>query len=286
MKRITVLVMMLVAVPMWAHAKPAQELVDAVQNMFPSPSAHKGLLNSQHRLEMSKVNGFAVIKKPGIPAGTAFWFITKQHYDFRPFIVKGDSASTFFGKPDVVLEPGTVMVVAATEVFGKTVQIKLLSVDVISDRGQTPTRSDTRAAVAMTFKFPELSMKAVDTAVILDKVQEFIIPATSLAQANQISAALGSGIMPVAAKHHQPKSENVAAPTAVAPTTTIKEVPVDQLPQVSPAGTVRAGMNYDEVKKIKGAPLSTFTRGGDVVFDYNDHEVIFEHDKVVDVRWK
>lgn len=287
MKKNIVFILALLIMAGVAQAKPAQELVDAVNNMFPSAEEHHGVKNSQHPLEMSKVHSFAVTRKGGIPAGTAFWFITKQQYDFRPFLIEDDRAHTFFGKPDVVLEAGTVMVVASTEIFRKTVQIKLLSVDVISERGGTPSSGDTRAAVALTFKFPNLNMSAADIPVVLDKIQQYIMPASSLAQANQIAQALQSGIVPVASKAAATKStESVSSSPVVSPKA--KEVPIDQLPQAIPhnAKMVHAGMSYDEVKKIKGVPLRTYTRSGQVVFDYNDHEIIFVQDKVYDIRWK
>lgn len=271
MKRL-VLIMMMVAAPAWA--KPAPELVAAIRQVFTPANDGRSFISSQVDLDMSKVHGFAVIKKDGIPAGQAYWFITHQDYEYRPFIVKKDSGKTYLGKVEVTLQPGTIMVIASTEIFQKTVEIKLLSKDVIAAKGGKLTRHDTRAAVAMVFKFPELQMKEVDAPIILAKIQEFIAPADSLTQAEQVSAQLQGGSVPtVAHKPAAPVSAPVVAPAVVpAPAKT--------------SGVVRTGMKYDEVKRFEGEPKRTITRGNAVVFDYGDHEVIFVHEEVQDIRWK
>lgn len=270
MKQLLVVMATVVLAATAAWAKPAPELVNAVRQVFVPAEDGRSFVSSQIPLDMAKVRGFAVIKKEGIPAGQAYWFITRQDYEYRPFIVKGDIGKTYQGKVEVVLPPGTIMAVSSADVFQKTVEIKLLSKDVIASQGGSPTKRDTRAAVAMVFKFPELSMTEADAPAILAKIQEYIAPADSLTQAEQLAAQIHGGapvIVPAAKK----------APAAAPP------------PSPSPSkttGVVRTGMKYDDVKRISGDPKRTITRGNAVVFDYGDHEVIFIHEEVQDIRWK
>lgn len=278
-----VLLMVMVAVPVWA--KPAPELVSAIRQVLTPADDGRSFVSSQVPLDMSKVRGFAVIKKSGIPAGQAYWFITPQDYEYRPFIIKDDTGKTYLGKVEVMLQPGTIMVVSSTEVFHKTVEIKLLSKDIIAASGEKLTHRDTRAAVALVFKFPKLHMTEADAPAILDKIQEYIVPADSLTQAELVAAQVSGGSAPVVRKAVAPVTPEApaakAAPT-VSPTATPATAPVP----TKDAGVVRAGMKYDDVKRISGEPKRTLTRGGSVVFDYGDHEVIFVHEAVQDIRWK
>lgn len=280
-----VAVLCIVAMPVApAMAAPAPELVEAVRGVFPPAEHNPSLVSSQVPLDMTQVRGFAVIKKSGIPAGQAYWFIARQDYEYRPLIVKDQSAKTYHGKIDVSLDAGTVMVVADTEVYQKTVQIKLLSKDVIAAKGGAPTKRDTRAGVALTFKFPKLKMSAEDANVILERIQEYVAPAGSLAQAEQVAAQIRAGRpVELVRKYSVPTptaAETKATPPSAAP-------PVAVPPPVSKsAGVVRAGMSYDQVKQISGEPLRTSTKGSSVIFDYGSHEVIFQQEKVSDIRWK
>lgn len=276
-----VLVMMMVAPPAWAT--PAPELVAAIRQVFTPADGGRGFISSQSALDMSKVRGFAVIKKAGIPAGQAYWFITRQDYEYRPFIVKGDTGQTYLGKIEVMLEPGTIMAVSSTEVFQRTVEIKLLSKDVIAAKSGAPNRRDTRAAVALVFKFPGLSMTEADASTILAKIQEYIAPADSLMQAEQLAAQLQGGIAPTIA----PVSKKGPAPVTVPASKdvpTAKGAPVEA--PAKSADVVRTGMTYDDVKRVQGEPKRMITRKNAVVFDYGDHEVIFVHETVQDIRWK
>lgn len=296
MKRIGMIaVLVLVASGVWA--KPAPELVSAIRQVFTPADEDRSFVSSQLPLNMSKVHGFAVIKKAGIPAGQAYWFITRQDYEYRPLIIKDDRAKTYMGKVEVTLEPGTIMVISAVDVFQKTVQLKLLSKDVIPAQGDKPTRHDTHAAVALTFKFPKLKMTADDASTILDKIQDYVAPADSLAQAEQIAMQLRGGAPVKAVAKSVPKPADKVTPQA---TTVVVPPPVPAAPvAVKPAaekapavatpkipGVVQTGMGMDEVRAIKGNPQRILNRGSTITYDYGNHDVIFEQGKVSDIRWK
>lgn len=254
------------AIPAWA--KPAPELVAAIQDVFTPAVQNRSLVSSQLNLDMSKVRGYAVIKQHGIPAGQAYWFITRQDYEYRPYVIKNNVGKTYLGKVEITLEPGTIMVISNVALFQHTVQLRLLSKDVITEKGDKATRRDTRAATALTFKFHDLQMSAADAATILSKIEEYVAPADSLAQAEQISAQI-RGSAPVTKAIPATKAEKAVA-----------------TPPAKSSGVVLTGMNFDEVKHISGEPKRTTTRGNAVVFDYGDHEVIFLQEKVHDIRWK
>ncbi len=281
--------MMVIAVPVWA--KPTPELVTAIQDVFTPAEPNRSLVNSQFTLDMTKVHDYAVVKRGGMPAGQAYWFITRQDYEYRPFIVKDHKEKTYFGKVEVTLEPGTIMVVSTADVFQHTVQLKLLSKDVIVENGVKKSRRDTRAAVSLTFKFPELQMTAADASTILSKMEDYVVPATSLAQAEQISTQIRGGV-PVSKSLPAPAQKAIAAPAVVpakvAPAAASAAAPVAVPAVVTPKtpGVVHTGMSFDDVKHIKGEPKRMTTRGNAVIFDYGDHEVIFVQEKVNDIRWK
>lgn len=290
------MVLLLMAPAAWA--KPAPELVSAIRQVFTPADEDRSFVSSQLPLNMGKVHGFAVVKKSGIPAGYAYWFITRQDYEYRPLMIKGNAASTYAGKIDVTLEPGTIMVVTATDVMNKTVQVKLLSKDIIpSVHAEKPSRHDTRAAVALTFKFPKLKMTADDASTILERIEEYVMPADSLAQAELIAMQLRGGTPVKAtaksavkpAEKVQPQTTTVVAlppvpatPPAVKPATEM--VPAVAAPRTP--GVVQTGMGMDEVRAIKGNPKRILNRGNTITYDYGDHDVIFEQGKVSDIRWK
>lgn len=297
MKRIAVIIVgIMVAMPAWA--KPAPELVTGITDIFKPSEPQRGLVSAQEKIDTNKLHGYAVIRKSGIPAGQAYWFITNQDYDYRPLIVQNGRGKTYFGKVDAYLGTGTIMIISKVEVFGKTVAIKLLSTDVIREKEDKPSSRDSRAAVALTLKFPKLAMVASDLSEILAVIQEYIEPADSLVQAQQLAARMDGAPVPkpVVATKAAPAAKPVEVPVAaVAPKSELKlepkvapktETTAPVSAPNSPDGIVHAGMNFDQVKKIMGAPKNTQTRGDKVIFDYGDREVIFHNSTVYDLRWK
>ena len=271
MKRWVVLAVVMMAASAWAAPS---ELAQQLQQVFPPAEHNRSLVTSQLPLDLSKVRGYAVIQQAGIPAAQAYWFITRQDYEYRPFIIEDHAGRTYFGKVDVTLAPGTVMVVTAVEVQRKTVQIKLLSKDVLAQEGGAPTTHDTRAAVALTFKFPQLGMTAADAPTILSKIEEYIAPMESSAAVAQSAPQKMIGKTPAMAPA-------AVVPAAAAPAI---QTPVPSSPPSH--GVVHAGMTMDQVKQIKGEPKRITTHGGTVVYDYGEHDVIFVQGKVHDIRWK
>lgn len=288
MKRMGLIVMVIVGAASVAWAKPAPELVSAIRQVFTPAEDDRSFVSSQLPLNMNKVRGFAVVKKAGIPAGYAYWFITRQDYEFRPLMIKGTTASTYAGKIDVTLEPGTIMVVTATDVMHKTVQVKLLSKDIIpSVHTEKASRHDTRAAVALTFKFPKLKMTADDASAILERIEEYVTPADSLAQAEQIAMQIRGGVPVKAVAKPAAKPAEKVTPqptTVVAPPPAPTKAPAAASPKAT--GVVQTGMGMDEVRAIKGQPQHILNRGSTITYDYGTHEVIFVQGKVSDIRWK
>lgn len=185
MQRILAIMMVMGAAVVWA--KPAPELVTALTQTFMPADYHKGLVSSQEPVESAKVYGYAVVKKPGIPASYAFWYISPQDYEFRPLMISEKNAKTHFGKVDVVLAPGTIMMVVDTVVQGKSVNIRLLSHEMMVPKDVKRTSRHTRVGTSLVFKFPKLQMTAADAPAILSRIEEYIVPAVSLAQAQQIA---------------------------------------------------------------------------------------------------
>lgn len=304
MKKIGIIISLLLVQAATAWAEPAPELVAAIRQVFTPAEDNRSLVSSQLPLDMSKVHGFAVTKKAGIPAGQAYWFITRQDYEYRPVIIKGNSASTYSGKIEVTLEPGTIMVVSAVDVYQKTVQLKLLSKDVILAQGDKPTRHDTRAAVALTFKFPKLKMTAADAPAILERIEEYVVPADSLVQAEQIAMQLRGGAPTKISPPLRGGGQGAGGKVAPQATTVVAPPPVPATPVAAPAavkpaiekaptvatpktpGVVQTGMGMEEVRAIKGNPKRILNRGSTITYDYGDHDVIFEQGKVSDIRWK
>lgn len=266
----TIAAIMMVGALAWA--KPAPELVSALEQAFAPADFHKGLVSSQENLESAKLRGYAVIKKSGIPASHAVWFISHQDYEFRPLTITDTAAKTHFGSVDVTLDPGTVMLVVDTVVQGHTVNIRLLSTDVVVPKDVKLTSRHTRAGVSLVFKFPKLQMQASDAPAILERIEEYVMPASSLAQAEQIAMQVRGGVpvksaaMPAAKPVEKvaPQPIAVIAPPPVpakAPAIAPAPKVAATTPSVAPAGVVQTGMEMGEVRKIKGEPKHILNRG-------------------------
>jgi hypothetical protein len=282
--KLKIVLTMLFATTVWA--KPAPDLVFAIRQVFTPADSDRSFVSSQLPLTMNKVHGFAVVKKTGIPAAYAYWFITRQDYEYRPLVIKGGLASTYAGKVDVTLEPGTIMVISGLDVFQKTVQLKLLSKDVVASLIDKPERRDTRAAVALTFKFPDLKMTAEDASAILARMEEYVAPADSLTQAEQIASQIrGTPLPPPSRGGGQGAGDKVAPPPVPAKAPAVA-APKVATPVAKTPGVVQTGMGMDEVRQIKGEPKRILNRGSTITYDYGDHDVIFAQGKVSDIRWK
>lgn len=186
MRQILGVILLIIGADVWAN--PASELADGLLQALMPADYHSGLVNSQDEIDPTKVHGYAVIKKAGIPASYAFWYITSQDYEFRPLMIAEDAAKTHFGKVDHSLAPGTVMIVVDASVRGKTVNVKLLSREVMVPKDTKRTSHHTRVGASLVFKFPKLKMTAADLPTILARIEDYIAPAATLAQAAQLSS--------------------------------------------------------------------------------------------------
>ena len=183
-----------------AFAKMPPDIFKEVIAAYPPAIEHRGLKNAYYEPESSKLKGYVVIEKGGIPAERARYFISFEEYDYRGVVVdlsKDDRISTRRGPVYAYLQRGDVMAVVDVTSLGRTVYFKLMSADIYVPDERRSDKHFSRVTVMLGFKFPKEVFKADDSKYVIEKLGEWIRPFTGLDAAE--AYANGLRLVPAAA---------------------------------------------------------------------------------------
>lgn len=176
-----------------AFAKPPQKIAEAVVSNYPAAEEHKALDNAYFKPDQSKMRGYVVILKGGIPAERANYYIEWDAYDYRGadiLLDKNDAIETRRGVPYTYLQPGDVMAVAGMKTFGRTIYLKLLSADVYKPDDRANEKRFSRVSVMLGFTFPKKVFSNDDAPEVIAKMGEWLKPFPNVNDAKEYASSL------------------------------------------------------------------------------------------------
>lgn len=196
MKRSWTILMLAVCVGFFcgdAEGSAPRKIEEAVITTFPPAVYDKALDTAHVQLDSNLFRGFVVLKKGGIPAERARFFIQWQEYDYRGAVIhldKGDKITTRRDSPYTYLQRGDVMAVAGSRIFHNTVYLKLISADVYIPENRQQDSHHSRVTVMLGFKFPKKAIEDDDAKAVIDRMKEWLEPFTNIDSAEAFAAGI------------------------------------------------------------------------------------------------
>lgn len=169
------------------------KIKEIVRGTYPPAIQSKGLLTAQEELKPATLRGFAVIKRGGIPAERARFFIQMIEYDYRGVIVHLDDEgrlSTRVGRPYTYLQRGDLVAIADVKFFNRGVYLSLITPEVYVPGERSNERHFSRVTVMLGFKIPKDTWKADDADAVLKAIGEWLEPFRDVDDAKSFAAGL------------------------------------------------------------------------------------------------
>ncbi len=194
-----------ILLPVGVLAK-ADKIKTAMLETFPSAEKSKALVFAGDDLLKSTLRGIVVVKKGGIAAERAPFYLGWEDYDYRGVDVnfaKGGELKTRRGAVYTYLQPGDVLAVSSISYLANTISLKLITPDVYVPEQRRADRRHSRVTVQLNFTFPSDVIKSDDEKAVIASISEWLEPFKSLDEAT----AFGKTLRP----------EGYITPSAVAP---------------------------------------------------------------------
>lgn len=175
-----------------AEAK-ATKIEEAVLSEYPYAVPSKGLVTAHYELSLDTIRSYVVLKRGGIPAERARFFIEWQEYDYRGVVVhldKDDKITTRRGGVYTYLQRGDLMAVADFKIFDRTVYLKLISPEVYVPEGRQGEKRLSRVTVMLGFKFPKKVFREDDAAEVIGVLRAWLRPFGNFDEAKAYAAAV------------------------------------------------------------------------------------------------
>jgi len=184
MKRcVTILILMLI--PAVSNASFSKEFKRSFENTFRPAVYHKGLETAAYPLDISKINTFVVIEQDKIiPANRAFYFLFPSDYDYIGAVIDTEKNELIRRRKDIYtyLPKGTIMGVTSVEYSGRTVYLKLISLQEIGSTNN-PGEQATKVTVMLGFKFNKETIKGVDAEPAIQMIKKWLVPFANYSEA-------------------------------------------------------------------------------------------------------
>lgn len=175
-RKYIVIVFFIFLIPNVSFARVSKEIKGVVENVYQPAVFHLGLETAQEPLEPDLLKTFVVVEKNNlIPADRAFYMITPQNYEYRGAVVDGEVVKTRMGKPYMYLPKGTIMTVVDDIFSGRTVYLKLLSIQKMKSP-MYPKKKPTRVSVMLGFKFDKTTAEFSDAGPVIARIKEWVKP--------------------------------------------------------------------------------------------------------------
>lgn len=184
--------MSFVAMPSGAFAGQ-DKIKEIVRGTYPPAAQSKGLVTAQVDLDPGTFRGLGVIKKGGIPAERARFFIEMIEYDYRGAVVhpdEGGKITTHVGRPYTYLQRGDVVVVADVKFFNRGIYLSLITPDVYVPELRSNEKHFSRVTVQLGFKIPPEMWKSDDAEAVIKLIGEWVEPFKDLNDAKVFAAGL------------------------------------------------------------------------------------------------
>lgn len=169
-----------VVVLAWSQAAAAADLppriAAALLQYYPPAVWHRGLETAHESLDRTKLRGFVTVRKEGIPAERARFFISWQEYDYRTALVENGQVTTRRGNVYAYVMPGTTMTVTAIESFGRNIYLRLITPDVYVPPEHGGDKRHARVTVRFGIRFPQEVFDRDDAATVVAAFADWLTP--------------------------------------------------------------------------------------------------------------
>lgn len=196
------------AVAAGALAKLPDKVLADVLGAYPPAIDSKALQTAHEKIDPTKMRGYVVVERGGIPAERARFFISWSDYDYRGVVVHvGDEGrmTTRRGTPYTYLRRGDIMAVTGVKEFRDTVYLKLMSADVYVPANRQKDKRHSRVTVMLGFKFPKSMAKSDGASEVLDAMASWVKPFNDEGSAKAYAAMLRDENAMVAAESARPE---------------------------------------------------------------------------------
>lgn len=191
-KKIFLIFTAVIIFPTTLLAKSGKEIEAAVASNFPPAVHNKSIDTAHYELNKGALRGFVVVKRGGIPAERARFFIEWQEYDYRGSVIhmKDGRITSRRGRPYTYLQPGDVMAVAGIKYFNNAVYLKLISVDVYFPLLVDSAKRHSRVTCMPGFKFDSKIFKGDDARAVIAGISEWLEPFDNENKAKEYGAKI------------------------------------------------------------------------------------------------
>jgi len=193
-----------------ASAKLPDKVLAEVLSAYPPAVDSKGLHTAHDKIDPTKMRGYVVVERAGIPAERARFFISWSDYDYRGVVVHvGEEGrmTTRRGTPYTYLKRGDVMAVTGVKEFRDTIYLKLMSADVYVPANRQKDKRHSRVTVMLGFKFPKSMFDSGDASGALGVMERWVKPFKDKGAAEAYATMLRDEAAVVAADAPRPEGK-------------------------------------------------------------------------------
>ncbi|MBI4211767.1 MAG: hypothetical protein HY540_03935 [Deltaproteobacteria bacterium] len=186
----TLLSLLMISISHQGFAKMPKEMSKVLNERYPSAVSHDGLEVASKKFESEKIRSYVVVKKEGIPAEQARYFITWQEYEYRPAYVKEGKIKTRRGDAYTFLRLGDVMAVVDSSYYGKKIWLRLISPETYVPADRSDEKRFSRVTTKFGVWLPKGVWEIDDASAVAAAFDEWIMPFKTLDEAKTFSATL------------------------------------------------------------------------------------------------
>jgi hypothetical protein len=183
-----VLVFAFASADLWA--KGTSRIKDEFSTAYPPAIWYEGFESAYNAPDLSRVKGYVVVMKGGLPAQRAAFYISWGDYDYRGVTIDGDKVSTRRDSVYAFLNKGDVLAITDTDSLGRTLYMKLMTPEVYIPENRASLKHHSRVTLEACFKLPKDVFKADDPAKAMELLGEWFKPFKSYEEAKSFAAQM------------------------------------------------------------------------------------------------
>lgn len=171
-------------------AKGPSKIWEEFERTYQPADWHRALESAYEQPNPSKLRGYVVLMRGGIPAERAAFYISWSDYDYRGVTIDGDKVTTRRGQPYTYLQTGDVLAIADTDRMGRILYLKLITPEVYIPENRANQKHHSRATTQIAFKMPKDVYKGDDAGKAMELLGEWFKPFTNIDDAKSFAVSL------------------------------------------------------------------------------------------------
>lgn len=183
-----ILVFAFTSANLWA--KGTSRIKEEFKTLYPAAIWYEGFERAYNAPDLSRVKGYVVVMKGGLPAQRAAFYISWAEYDYRGVTIDGEKVTTRRDSIYTFLNKGDVLAITDNDSMGRTLYLKLMTPEVYIPENRASAKHHSRVTLEACFKLPKDVLKADDSAKAMELLGEWFKPFKSYEEAKEYTAAL------------------------------------------------------------------------------------------------